>query len=52
MEAKQLQSKAGIHGEGLAYANRLHTALTTALGIELKRSPSETKARASDWRTL
>ena len=32
-------------GEGFAYANRHHTALTTALGIELKRSPSDTAFR-------
>jgi hypothetical protein len=32
-------------GEGFAYANRHHPALSTALGIELKRSPSDTAFR-------
>ena len=32
-------------GEGFAYATRHHTALTSSLGIELKRSPSDTAFR-------
>ena len=32
-------------GEGFAFANRHHTALTSALGIDLKRPPSDTAFR-------
>ena len=32
-------------GEGFTYAIRHHTALTSSLGIELKRSPSDTALR-------
>jgi hypothetical protein len=40
-----MMSSAAPDGEGYAFANPHHTALTTALGIDLKRSPLDTAFR-------